>query len=348
MPSYSDALAALRDGRLYKRRDEKAVTFKLDADGLGVSIELPGPRIMAETFALPWLRDRFDVYRSGVALLVRAKGSDAEPTPLNQVVLAADLRAALGALPDRPAGRPYEDSRRAASLGAAQMDAYLAAVVVLVRRLASEWKPRTDRPMTVAAPALTAAERKAAQRKRDHDAEEASARWFVELLLDPENVDAPAPGTRIAAADLHAQAVASLEGLAEERVQDGDDWPETAEEYGYPLDPRAPRQRVFYPIADDLLGRRKRGAHGSALAYTILDPSTRQEITMNLADAVIERVVSKLADEMAEEFGNDVRSDIVARLRSGDRLGALALQRDCLAATATDGAVLDLAGHRAR
>ncbi len=127
----------------------------------------------------------------------------------------------------------------------------------------------------------------------------------MELLLDPENVDAPAPETRITAADLHAQAVESIEGLAEERAQDGDVWPETAAEYGYPLDPRAPRQRVFYPIADKLLGGRKRGAHGSALAYTILDPSTRQEVTMNL-------------------------------------------QRDRLAATGTDGAVLNLAAHGAR
>ncbi len=136
---------------------------------LGRLHRAPRPAHHGRDDRLARLRDRFDVYRSGVALLVRPKGSDAEPTPLNQVALAADLRAALVALPDlATVGRPYADSRRAASLGAAQMDAYLAAVVVRVRGIAFVWKAR---PARDASPTLTAAERKAAQRKRDHDAE---------------------------------------------------------------------------------------------------------------------------------------------------------------------------------
>lgn len=77
------------------------------------------------------------------------------------------------------------------------------------------------------------------------------------------------------------------------------------------------------------MGGRKRGAHGSARVYAILAPSARQEIAMNLAYAVIERVVVEIA----------------ARIRSGDRLRAQTLQRDRLAATGTDGGVLDLAAH---
>lgn len=336
MPEYSDNLAALRDGRFYRRPDERPVTFKLDADGSGVSIELPGPRIMAETFALPWLRERFDVYRSGSALLVRPKGADDEPAPLNQLALAVDLRAVLAALPDLPtAGRPFEDSRKAAESGGARMDAYLASVVVLVRRIASVWK--APAAVVDVAPALTPAARKAAQRDRDRAAETASAREWLEGYLAADN-EPPAPGDRVNAAELYDDAA--------EVIGDYVEYGETREDGGTY---RVPRRRVFFAVADELFGAsRKRGAQGSALAYTILDPSTRQEITMNLADAVIERAVEKLADEMVDEFGDGVRSEIVARLRSGDRSGALNLQRAHLAATGTDGAVLDLAAHRAR
>lgn len=336
MPIHSANLAALRDGRFYKRRDEQPVKFKLDADGSGVSIELPGPRIMAEKFVLPWLRERFDVYRSGAALLVRPKGADAEPAPLNQLALAADLRAALAALPDLPtAGRPYEDSRKAAEGGTAKMDAYLATVVVVVRRIASVWK--APAAVVDAAPALTVAERKAAQRERERATEEASAREWLEGYLDSPD-EPPTPGDRVNAAELYDSAVEVIGDY----VEDG----ETRDDGGTY---RVPRRRVFFAVADELFGAsRKRGAHGSALVYTILDPATRQETTMNLADAVIERVIEKLADEMVDKFGDGVRSEIVARLRSGDRSGALNLQRAHLAATGTDGAVFDLAAHRAR
>lgn len=59
-----------------------------------------------------------------------------------------------------------------------------------------------------------------------------------------------------------------------------------------------------------------------------------------LADVVLDRVVTHIADE--------VRTEIRERLRSGDRLGALTLQRDAhdLASTGTDGAVIDLAAAR--
>lgn len=60
-----------------------------------------------------------------------------------------------------------------------------------------------------------------------------------------------------------------------------------------------------------------------------------------LAEVVLDRVVAEIADEFREE--------IRARLRPGDRLGALTLRRAAhrLAATGTDGAVLDLDAARA-
>jgi hypothetical protein len=100
---------------------------------------------------------------------------------------------------------------------------------------------------------------------------------------------------------------------------------------------------LFYQVADKLLGARRR-SHGAARTYTI----TPKEVTLNLADAVIERVVKKLADETLDEIGDAVRDEIVAKLRSGDRLGALLLQRDHHDATGTDGAVVDLAAVRTR
>src|SRR6185312_11229917 len=104
-----DDLAALRDGRRYARRDEQPRKLKLDT---GLSLELPGPRTLASVFALPWLRERFEVYRFGSAILTRPSGAREEPSGLNVLATADALRAAIATLPDRPdAGRPYRDLR---------------------------------------------------------------------------------------------------------------------------------------------------------------------------------------------------------------------------------------------
>lgn len=57
MTPYERDLARLRDGRYYAKKAEKPVTLKTDT---GRALEIPGPRILAEVFALPWLQSRVD------------------------------------------------------------------------------------------------------------------------------------------------------------------------------------------------------------------------------------------------------------------------------------------------
>jgi hypothetical protein len=316
----TEALAALRDGNPH---DRKPLRLKLES---GLSIEAPSARYLAEAFALPFLRETRDVFRSGAVLLVRPSGVSATPELLAPPDLTQELHTALLALPElslAEAGRPYRDLRLFVSEAErASVDTYLRGVVAAVRTLAPKWSP--PKAGAVRGPAKTPAEAKAAQRERERgEAKAAAEAWLLHYL---EN-DAK-PGARILASDLYEIAESDAFSTPTFKAL------------------REPGPRQFYAVADEILGAR-RYSHGARF-YIVLDPSTRQGITVNLADAVIERVVSKLADEMAEEFGNDVRADIVARLRSGDRLGALTLQRDRLTATGTDGAVLDLAAHRAR
>lgn len=69
-----------------------------------------------------------------------------------------------------------------------------------------------------------------------------------------------------------------------------------------------------------------------------------------VADRVIERVLDTLTAETLADLG-DVRAIIRERLANGDPVGALLAQREAhehMAATGTDGVVLDLAEARER
>lgn len=313
MPSPIDALAALRDGNA---RDPKPLRLKLDT---GLSIDAPGARYLADVFFLPLLRQDRDVFRSGAVILARPSDSEAAPTPKNHQELAEELRAALLALPERSsaeAGRPYRDLRLfVAEAESSTVDAYLRDVITGVRLLAPTWRPpkvRRERGR-----AKTGAELKAAQRERQRaQAKAAAEAWLLDYL---EN-DAE-PGARILAPDLYE--------IAESDAFSTPDF-EAAHEPG-------PRQ--FYAVADEILGTR-RYSHGQRF-YVIPEPATNEEeepMHDSLADAVFDRVVEKIAA--------NVEAEIMQRLRSGDRLGALLLQREHHAATGTDGAVVDLTARR--
>lgn len=270
MLPYELALARLRDGRYYTKKAEKPVTLKTDS---GVSLEIPGPAVLAEVYALPWLlASTREPFRLGSALLIRRKGSDDEPQPLDQRKLAPLLLGALAALPELDtieAGRPYRDLRLFITEAApATREKYLADVVAHTRRLLPEWRPpkvEEERP-----PAKTPAERLADHRERVRREEELSARdWLDNFLIGwGDDEISPAPGSRWLAADLYADA-AEVIGDAVEDAKDAireKEEPNTLPD-GTPY--RVPRQRVFFAVADELLGARRRGAKGSAMVYVI-------------------------------------------------------------------------------
>lgn len=250
MPSPADDLAALRDG---DPADRKPYRLKLDT---GLTLEAPSARRLAEVYAFPALATSYELHRSGAALLARVPGDDAEPTAVPLAALAERVRAAVAALPDDPAaGRPYRDARHLAAEAAEDTAAaYFVAVARAVVRLAPPWRPpaaSADR-----GPAMTAAQRKALSRDRERAAELASVREWLDLWLEE---DAPAPGSRVCAAELFETCLEALTDLAEDGELLADE--ET------PI--RPPRRRAFYAAADELLGPRRRHGRADVLVYTL-------------------------------------------------------------------------------
>lgn len=259
MTRYHRDLARLRDGRYYSKKAEKPVVLKTES---GVTLEIPGPRILAEVFTLPWLLSRVEAYRSGSALLTRRSGSDEEPKAIHQGELATELLEALKNLPElsrAEAGRPYRDLRLYVSEASpATRSAYLADVVAHTRRLLPEWRPPA--PQVVRGPAKTAAERKAVSRERIRREQELSAREWLQGFSTGWDGDAepPSPGSRWIASELYQAAREAIEeyiDLEEERLDGGT----------FVL----PGKRVFYAVADELLGPRRRGAKGRTHVYVI-------------------------------------------------------------------------------
>ncbi|WP_104103949.1 hypothetical protein [Arthrobacter sp. 08Y14] len=265
MLSYESSLAQLHDGHYYSKKAEKPVTLKTDS---GVSLEIPGPHVLAQIYAVPWLGARLDAYRSGSAILTRPKGNTGEPKALHLEHLKKELLNALHNLPDlgtQEAGRPYRDLRvfiTEATPGARAK--YLADVIAQLRSLLPAYRAPTPTPEE-RAPAKTGAERLAAHRSKARKEEELTARdWLASFLTGWDGDEAPpSPGSRWPAAGLYASAAETIEDFidCEEQRTDGGDYV-------------MPRRRIFYAVADDFLGPRRRGPHGSAMLYTIPATST--------------------------------------------------------------------------
>lgn len=338
-PDYLGALAALRDGGRHRAHPgDRPRRLRLD---VGITLEAPGPRVLANVLALPWLTARGQEIlrpRSGAALLARRVGTDEEPQPLDLRALASDLGTMLAALPDRPdAGRPYRNARDLVRHAEpATRDAYLLDVVRYLRRLpdVETWTaPRPAAPTLGRPPASTPAQRKAAQRARDAYAEEDTARVWLRHYLTGwgEPHEAPTPGARVPAPELFSEAAAWAEDVvdeysSEEDTSEGSEWAAFAQREGYPLRPRVPGRTRFYTTADGVLGARRtiRGIPHYAIPLP-------KEPDMDL---LAERVIDRAAEILAE--------DVRRLYRSGDKVGALLRQRERLAATGTDGAVIDL------
>jgi hypothetical protein len=321
MPTPADRLAALRDGGPYlPPRDPRLPRReRLDDDGLGLTVEYPSPLVLAETFARPLLETGRTLYRDRAAILASTGGA---PAPVPLASLVGELRGALEALPDRAdAGRPYDDLRKLLAVGsAAKVDAYLLDTVrALCRRdVLPEWKP--PREVKPAAPPRTSAQVRADHRARVHADEEASVRWWL-ANPDGDGYDAE-PGERVMAVDLHETALRELGALeAEGELVDPDDADSPRL--------RAPRRRVLLAVAAEVFGLPLRDRHGAryfVIPEPLIEPAqeaTAMPSSPDYLDVLTDRVVDRIA--------SDLSAEVRTRLASGDRLGALTLQRDDLA-----------------
>ncbi|WP_396668138.1 hypothetical protein [Microbacterium sp. R86528] len=132
-----------------------------------------------------------------------------------------------------------------------------------------------------------------------------------------------------------------------------DEWPEVAEEEGYPLRPvEVGRNRALALFAE--LGvdtHRTREGRFHILPESIRtapreDTAAMQEtseVIRDRADAYREEADAMAYRNTETERELDLFERRLALLRSGDRVGALTLQRETLAATGTEGRVIDAA-----
>src|SRR5690606_33785737 len=144
-------------------------------------------------------------------------------------------------------------------------------------------------PATPRAPrseAMTPTALKAGQRARAREAEQATARAALEVLLTLEDV--PASGERITAPGLYELACPLMEEAVDMRVGiDADELAEQSAEDGFPDVVRVPGPRTFYAVADELLGARRRGAQGRQ-TYIIPDPINLEKEPMHADDILAE------------------------------------------------------------
>lgn len=104
-------LAALADAtnRYHRERARRPFMMKLDT---GLSVELPGPAVLAD-IVLPVLNARRDIRNDdGCMVDLTAPAIDGEPAAVGLAELIDGVRAFIAALPeDHTAGRPYQDLR---------------------------------------------------------------------------------------------------------------------------------------------------------------------------------------------------------------------------------------------
>lgn len=242
---FPNSLAALRDGARYAPHPgARPRRLRLDSQGSGISIEVPGPHGLATAAVDPWLVARgIEVFRlrRGAVLLGRPTGSTSEPSALDTRAMRADLADDLRALPDRlDAGRPYRDVRALAREGsAADVDAYLAEAFATVRRLAPTWettRPRPPRREPIPEPSRVRQYRDSVRADAD-----TTGRELLEAALSDGDL---APGQRIPAAELWEWAnevFLDLDGVIDDN--------------GRLV--RTPGRSRFYALADRILGARR-------------------------------------------------------------------------------------------
>lgn len=276
------------------------------------------------------------VYRvdpaTGAARALSSRAFRRELAPLALDVLGTLGRSgARGARRATDTARTLEQGARGAESWRRKLSDFATARLVDVTEAelaAASAQPSTPAPV----PAQSRTDRNTARRKR-HEAEatELVPRWLATATATP--------GTHTLAAlwnDFRAQVAAS------ERVP---------AEHGA----RWIGRTTFYGILSEVADVRAIGGHKRVLVIPepITEPHTKEEPSMDpaaVADRVIERVLDTLTAETLADLG-DVRAIIRERLANGDPVGALLAQREAhehMAATGTDGVVLDLAEARER
>lgn len=354
-----DALAGLRDGARWQcALVDRPRRYRLDDDGCGLTVEIPGPRVLARTYVAETLRVEVDLFRAGGAFLERPRGTEEPPLAVPLAEVRDRLLEALQTLPERPdAGRPYRDLVLFVRAGRPDtVSAYLDDVLRSLRSALPVWRAKAA--PAPRGPAQTAGERKAAQRARDRVAEEATAAWalrrWYDALDDPEALDEDRPpvGQRLKIGDVYAVLRPGMEEAAQTYAEEVgwrphttpaeryEAWAEYAEEEDFPPVPKVPGPRTFYAVADRLLGAPKR-VRGERV-YTI--PATLKETPRMLDEIREETAVLKTFSDEAERY---------LRLRAAleDQRARLTLDRPptAIPATGTDGGarVVDLAARRA-
>jgi hypothetical protein len=247
----ADALAAMPARRGRDAAPLRAWRFRLDSDGSGIPVELPGADYLARLLDLD-----LDAYRRRSAIVARPHGSEEEPEPLDLGALADGLRETLAALPARPdAGESYRDLVLAAGTPSTTFGEYVRAVVRAFRDRLPEApaRPSVRRPSSTSS--RTPAEVERERRARFRAEEEATSRY---VLRRWQETGALTPG-RYLATDLYGHAVTAVERA----VAAGRTMPD-----GSPLADTL-RPRLFYAVADDVLGSRTRTRDG--YVYTVAE-----------------------------------------------------------------------------
>jgi hypothetical protein len=305
-------IAALADGRHrnHRERGRRPVLLKLD---VGLSIELPGPTVLAE-IVFPVLNAGRDL-RNDHGALVDLAGPEPAAVGLAEHVEA--VRTFVATLPeDTAAGRPYKDLRLfVAQAEPGNVSAYVTNVARAVRRIA----PPVPAPVRSSSERLTPEQREANYR--------ASQRQYAQRVRDEIRVNQAEDNERAAAWLLYVQetngpgVVVPARGLCVTYVN----------ACGTKYEPVG--RNTFFQIADVAVGpRTRRRINGKPQpAYVTQEvPQMTREERKDLARLIVAKIAEDwkadaragLADLVADERAlasavNDaLRTDNVIPLRT--------------------------------
>ncbi|WP_374969121.1 hypothetical protein [Terrabacter sp. BE26] len=275
--------------------------YAFDGDEHPLTLDLPGPRRLADRWLLPTLAD-------GGSRLCRVPGGlrlqsgDAEPVNVAARALAEALLVRLRTLP-APTPSDSETYVSLWTLGARVREpaalGYLGDVVAAARTRARRWEP----PRVKREPVPPAELRRRSRATAKHRETETARAWLAVWLTDDDEPPATIATTELLSEYVSSPLVAEWLEAAEEAP---DEWLDGEhEEHGGPdVLPRVGGPRSFYAVATDVLGDRRRAPGGRAWLYSTTDARRR---ALGLSD---EETHETLADLVA---GLDLPAPSVAR-----------------------------------
>jgi hypothetical protein len=171
------------------------------------------------------------------------------------------------------------------------------------------------------------AQRKAEERRRNRHAEMMTAAWWLRHLYLADEETRPEPGTRIPTADLARRAREEIQDLLAEYDGDWDwfreDFPEAPERL------RVPGSRHFHAVAEAVLPRRRTAR---TTVYIVPEEERLMDGLSKLDALLLEKAVERIVERWETRV-----TRALAKRESGS-----------IAATGTDGAVVDLMSERSR